>query len=68
MKRILEKFNGADDYQSLFYLRLTISRLQCAYAIEEYPEAIVRFFGIKVAEEVFLFVPVFPNIYYLETN
>lgn len=68
MKRILDKFNVADDYQSLFDMRLAISRLQCAYSIEDNPKAIVRFFGLKSAGEVSLFVPVFPNIYYLETK
>lgn len=68
MKRILDKFKGANDYQSLFDMRLAISRLQCAYAIENNPKAIIRFFGLKSSEEVSLFVPFFPNIYYLEVK
>lgn len=68
MKRILDKFSGADDYQSLFDLRLIISRLQCTYAAQDNPKAIVRFFGLKTGGEVSLFVPVFPNVYYLEAK
>lgn len=68
MQRILDQYNSVTTYQSLFDWRLSISRMQCTYAIEENPKAIVRFFGIKSMNEVELFVPVFPNIYYLETK
>ncbi len=66
MKRVLDEFSDADDYQSLFNLRLTVSRLQCAYAIEDNPKAIIRFFGIMSDKGVALFIPAFPNVYYLE--
>lgn len=66
MTRVLDQFKDADNYQSLFDLRLTISQLQYTYAIEDNPKAIIRFFGIKSEKGIFLLVPVFPNIYYFE--
>lgn len=68
MERILDKFIAANDSQSLFDMGLSISRLQYAYDIEDNPKAIVRFFGLKSYGNVSLFVPVFPNIFYLERN
>ena len=68
LKRVLEKYQNADDYQSLFNMRLQISHMQYVYSIENNPKAIIRYFGIMKNGEISLFNIVFPNVYYLENK
>jgi hypothetical protein len=68
MRRLLDDFKDAKDYQKLYEMRLQISRLQSVYLIEEYPKVIIRFFGLKYENRIEFFLPLFPNVYYLETT
>lgn len=68
MRRLLDDFKDAKDYQNLYEMRLQISRLQSVYLIEEYPKVIIRYFGIKFENRIEFFLPLFPNVYYLETT
>jgi hypothetical protein len=68
LKRVLEKYQKADNYQSLFNMRLEIARMQYVYSIEKNSKAIIRYFGIIKNGEISLFNIIFPNVYYLENK
>jgi hypothetical protein len=68
MRRLLDDFKDAKDYQKIYEMRLQISHLQSVYLIEEYPKVIIRFFGLKYENRIEFFLPLFPNVYYFETT
>ncbi len=68
MAKLLSGYKQEDAYRTLFNLRLKIAYMQKVYALGEHPRAVVRFFGVERDGSFPLFVPVFPQNYYMEWN